>query len=525
MKCKFEYKELQEKYGISIDYPGKGKKSLKSKLMLFLYNNYKKWRKRTEKIIPLTENEQIYQSFSSKSYRQKMTYNNAPLESDTSFYNIQYIHMFDFIPKESMEKFSNEINAFKKIHASTNFTIGEEDKVLDLKSFIPSEFVMPTYSFGIKSSSPLYQYATGMYIGFQELTTSLNTVIYTLFVNKEFADKLNTFCTDNIEDYCVIEGKNLKWYEFYKMGMAEHAGSMYKQNFLDECIKSLKWNVARIIKKNITLYLTRKNEILPSMIVYQTNIEANSNSEFWRSVNVESPRSCDFTKSGCACINWSNEMNSIDYIYGNGKRQSMDQMILPMDIRYFYSQYLVRDTIIKQTYSRVEEYMEQCDIFNRRQTKLKSWLAFKAEVEKEILYYKRFYNEQKEKMYDSSEFKEMFFEKPGEDKSMTERLFETQEERANEAYDVLVQILGYIDTNIEYRNSVENHKIQARTLIFTFLSMIVATCALIVSWISSEQIQKFISVSEKLKSIFVVIGIGFIVIMIIVKIVVSLFRK
>ena len=164
-----------------------------------------------------------------------------------------------------------------------------------------------------------------------------------------------------------------------------------------------------------------------------------------------------------------------------------------MDIRYFYSQFLVRGTIIQQTYSRIEKCMETCDKYNMRRVKLKKWLAYKAKVERQNIYYKRFYNEHKKEMYDASDFKEMFFIYADAEKSITEQLIEEQYQNAKEASVALNQALDYINTNIEYRSSIENYKIQSRTLVFTFVSMAVATLALVVTCMTNDNINNFVS--------------------------------
>lgn len=72
-------------------------------------------------------------------------------------------------------------------------------------------------------------------------------------------------------------------------------------------------------------------------------------------------------------------------------------------------------------------------------------------------------------------------------------MIEKQFQSAKEAYTALNQALDYINNNIEYRSSIENYRVQSRTLFFTFISMAVATLALIVTCMTSEDVSEFIA--------------------------------
>lgn len=492
MEYKLDFRELEEKYDFKIGYPGVYRWEFKTRLMEKLYFEYAIIRKKMERFFPLSDEEEMYNSFRRKHPIKREP--NSPENKEESFFTNKFIHMYDFVPKENMERLISEISQFKKKHVKGSGGIGDEDeRASKLKSFFSGSFQMPVYSYGIKEQSPLYNYISEIHIGFQELTTSINTVLYTIVLNKSLVSKLDKICIDDIDDLFVLRASNWKWYEFYKMGYATYSARIYKSEFINACIKDIKWNVIKTLRKNITFYLIDNQEILPSINVYHTNIDGNKNAQFWQSIQVEDPESCDFTKNGIACINWSRHTADIDYIYKSTRGYEIYESIYPMDIKYYYSQFLVRRTIIQQTYSRIEKYMETCDEYNTRHVKLKKWLDYKAKVERQSIYYKRFYNEQKEDMYDTSDFIEMFSKSIGNKKSITERLIEKQFQGAKEACAALNQALDYINTNIEYRSSIENYRVQSRTLFFTFISMAVATLALIVTCMTSENLSIFIA--------------------------------
>lgn len=492
MEYKFDFKDLEEKYDFKINYPGMYRRSIKTFLMQKSFDIYITLRKSVTYIFPFVFKEEKYNSYRIKHPIKRGS--NSPENVETSFYNNEFIHMYDFIPKENMVRLVKEINQLTKKHVNGRGGIGGEgEKTLSLKSFVPSGFQMPTYSLGIKEQSPLYSYISEIYIGFQELTTSINTVLYSVVLNKSLIEKLNNICIDDIDDFFVLEPLNLKWYEFYKMGYSTYSGNLYKKEFINACIRSIKWNVICLLKRYITFYLIKDKEVLPSVNVYHTNIDGNRNAQFWESIQIERPEFCDFMKDGTACINWSKSIGNVDYIYKSTYKHESYELIYPMDIRYFYSQFLVRGTIIQQTYSRIEKCMEICDKYNMHHIKLKKWLAYKAEIERQNIYYKRFYNESKKEMYDASDFKEMFIIHTGDERSITEQLIEEQYQKAEEASTALKQMLDYIDTNIEYRSSIENYKIQSRTLVFTFISMAVATLALVVTCMTNDNISNFVT--------------------------------
>lgn len=492
MEYKFDFRELEEKYDFKIEYPGVYRLELKTRLMEKLYCVYTIMRKKLVRLFPLSAEEEMYNSFRRRRPIKKEP--NSPENIEESFFTNKFIHMFDFVPKENMERLIREISQFKKKHVKGTGGIGDEDeRASKLKSFFSGSFQMPVYSFGIKEQSSLHNYISEIHIGFQELTASINTVLYTIVLNRDLISKLDKICIDDIDDYFVLSTRNWKWYEFYKIGYATYSARIYKAEFINAYIKDIKWNVIKTLRKNITFYLIDNQEILPSVNVYHTNIDGNKNAQFWQSIQVEEPESCDFIKNGIACINWSRHTADIDYIYKSTHGNKIYESIYPMDIRYYYSQFLVRRTIIQQTYSRIEKYMETCDEYNTHHVKLKKWLAYKAKVERQNIYYKRFYNEQKEDVYDTSDFIEMFSKNIGNKKSITERLIEKQFQGAKEACIALSQALDYINTNVEYRSSIENYRVQSRTLFFTFISMAVATLALIVTCMTSENVSNFIA--------------------------------
>lgn len=516
MRPKLNYIELEQKYGMTVDFPRKSKIIYRNRCMIRMRNVYAKIREKTKSIIPLTQMEEIYLSDRSKKVQKK---DKPFIETEHPYYKIEFVHMFDYIPKEGMDKFSKEINKFKKEHIGGEFPV-DEDAIAMLGEFIPGSFLQPLYSLGIKETSPLYKYISSIYIGFQELTTSLNTVIYTIQFKENIVEALNEIFLDEFEDYYYWDDSNLKWYEFWKMGWSSYAGDAYKQAFINDCIKSLKWNVLKIFRETLTIYLAGEDKILPSVNVYKTNIDGNSSQRFWYSINVRSPKYCDFFQDHSGCINWANEEGELEYIYREDGRKNFSSV--PMDIRYYYSQYLIRDAILKDTYTKVGKYMGIINAYNTKYHPLKRWLSFKVDAEKGVLYYKRFYNELKNAMFDTSDFAHEFQNYSKNKDSISKRKIEEQHEELKEAGEVLKQTMEYINTNIESRNSSENYRIQRQTLTLTFLSMTVATLALVVSCITNKDAYSFI-LSNWMHMVKLVILVF--VIWIVIRTIISKFRK
>lgn len=513
MEIKFDYTQLEQKYGITVKYPRSDKVTFRNKCMAKMRNTYAKIRKKTKNRIPLTEKEEIYLG-AEKGVEKLKKNNESFIETEHPHYKIEFIHMVDYIPKENMERFRKEINKFKKKHIAFNYPT-DETETEKLGEFMPGCFIKNQYSMGIKKTSPLYKYISSIYIGFQELTTSLNTVIYTIQLKENIIEALNEIFLTEFKDYYYLDDSNLKWFEFWKMGYSMCAGHVYKQMFINDYLKSLKWNIIKILRRTLTVYLTKGNEVLPSVNTYKTNIDGNTSPQFWRSIEIALPNRCDFFKNHSGCINWTNGADRLDYIYrGFG---------LQMDIRYYYSQYLIRNAIIKNTYAEVGKHMATINSFNIKYHPLKKWLAFKTDAEKETLYYKRFYNEQKPAMYDSSDF-DCIFENinNGIEGSISTKMIKLQCEEVQNAGEVLKQTLEYIDTNIEYRSSKENYRIQRNTLNITFLSMIVATLALVVSCITNENVCLYILTNWVQ---IVKVGIVVLIIWIIARIIINQSRK
>ncbi len=350
---------------------------------------------------------------------------------------------------------------------------------------------MPIYSMGIKKSSPLYQYISSVHIGFQDLTTSLNAIIYTVALNEKLVESLNQIFINHIGDFYYMHCGNLKWYEFYKMGWGNYSGHVYKRTFINDCIQGIKWNVIHLIKKDITIYLiSNKMTVLPSANVYKTNINGNSNTEFWNSINIYSPNFCDFIKDYGACVNWSNESHTIDCYYTDDNKLMFKRYGLPMDIRYYYSRFMVIDSIIDYTYELIGKSMEKIDKYKAQHASLRVWLKFKADMEKEVLYFQRFYNEQSEQLYDTDDFGELFAKK-GSKLSISENLLGNKRVRVKAASDALDQMIEYIDSNIDYRSANENYRMQRITGLIGFWSMIIAAVAMIATCMGNTNVVNF----------------------------------
>lgn len=496
MKPELDYKSLEKKYGIKVNYPNKSRIPGRDKIMSNMCMLYRNIREKTIHRIPLTKKEKRYWILK-ENHCLREEDNSAKKAKGNPFINIEFIHMFDCLPKENMSQFLKELSEFRKKHVSFDMGTGDEDKrVSEISDFGENGFRMPIYSLGIKDTSPLAKYITAIYIGFQDLTTSLNVVLYTIVLKKEIVDKLSNIYVDRVEGFSYLNGKNLKWYEFYKMGWANYSGYVYKSEFIKDCINSIKWNVLRIMRKSMTIYLANEKELLPSINVYATNIDGNSNNYFWPSINVSNPKICDFFLDNSACISWCNQDGDIDCIY-NGIGSRMEGMFqkysFPMDIRYYYSRYLVTSTFICQTYVRVGKYMESVNRFNARNSGLRKWLSFKKAIEKDILYSKRFFNEFTEHINVDNDIVNFLYNgNVGIEHNITEQLFRNQYIKVKKASEVLNQINNYIDTNIEYRNSDENFRVQKSVLMLTFFSLLIAILALAVSCITNPSINDYI---------------------------------
>lgn len=203
MEYKLDFRELEKKYDYKIKYPGVYRLDIKTRLMEKLVCAYTIMRKKLVRIFPLSAEEEMYNSFRRKHSLKKES--NSPENKEAPFFTNKFIHMYDFVPKENMERLIREIGQFKKKHVKGSGGIGDEDeRASELKSLFSGSFQIPVYSFGIKEQSKLYNYISEIYIDFQELTTSINTVLYTVVLNESLIGKLNKICIDDIDDLFVL---------------------------------------------------------------------------------------------------------------------------------------------------------------------------------------------------------------------------------------------------------------------------------------------------------------------------------
>lgn len=106
----FNYDELEEKYNIHIEYPGKAKTSLKLRLMSKLCCTYRSLREMTLPYIPMGKREKFYWLLKDRYQGRKIE--NSVNNQENAYIKLDFIHMYDFIPKERMEVFVKELARF-----------------------------------------------------------------------------------------------------------------------------------------------------------------------------------------------------------------------------------------------------------------------------------------------------------------------------------------------------------------------------------------------------------------------------
>lgn len=493
-------KAIEEMNGYIANNPFIKKEPFKHWFMRNSFLLYKKYRIMTSKWYPLSDWQKTIWLNESDFFRQRET--NAAINcidvdgeiSDQPYLEIEFISILELIPKEQMNDVLSGIEKFRKKHGGNSIFDRRVNDAGYFQNFYDGDAYSSLGNLSIKDKSKLKKYINQISFKTVNITDSFCCLNIIVFLNTVLKKDLSSFLISDVPDQNRITGyEGKQWYQIRNLGKGTFSGEMHKYNVLEDLITDVKWNVTKEISKYINFMIFQSQSIkIPSVTSIITNIDGNRNSNFWRSLDIDS-RFCDFYNNFTACIAWRSHENSPFFIYYKDSKNDNDVFkngILSHYIGAELSSYLIASQVNISIRNKLKDY--SIDISKLKKKNILYWLKSKVRANTEMFYEARFMSEYKYMVRegDFEDYKSLAYDKP-----MILRLYSNIEKIIKNTKVLYEDINNLYQTNIDYRNVENNYRMQRKALVISSISAIVAVVAIIISLSSSESAVNIINSS------------------------------
>lgn len=463
--------------------------SFSDKLAELSFSLYKKLRLQLAKIFSLSEHEK-YQFDNNDLFSKKESadmpqgFDYIKGESADGFVKLDYIDLYDYLPKEDLPKFIKELKKCVRRNKITPFgafrSREDIDKIDNLGRYYDGQAFTHILSVRFRKNEKLQQSCSDISISLRNLSATFLLVQYRVYITREFNSKIAEICKEKYSGYTTVYRQfNTPWYAVKKIGRSSHTGNNVRQEKIHKMISQLKWQILKEIRKTYSIHFWEDGIFTPTFETYSTNIRPSNerrNLEFWDSISFGSDTDYAPTYNACVCWDYTHGENEglrlAAFCGGNYSGDDYLPEIVHHDISDIYGVYLTADTL---------EYVADRDIAicNKkiskviRKAKTSSVLKVRVAVERKLYYCYRFISEFSGKSIDYDDakaFKHQFYEKG----SVSSRSLEGISKRVQETKTQIDNILKLLNDAAEYRSSESNIKLQWIMMIVTILSLFVA---------------------------------------------------
>ncbi len=475
---KLSYREVFNKYEMPFS----------DKLAEASYSFYKTLRLRFASIFPISEHEKYRFGVDPFSKEESADmpdgYDYITQKKVDGFVKLDYIDLYDYLPKEDLPKFIKELKKCVRRNKITPFGVYRSrediDELDNFGQYYDGQAFSHILSVSLRKNKDLQRYCSDISISLRNLSATFLVIKYRMYITKEFNDKIAEICTKKYVGYTTVYRQfNTPWYAVNKFGRSSHTGNNARQKELYELISLLKWEVLKEIRKTFSVRFWEDKIFPPIFETYLTNIRPSnehSNLKFWDSISFD--KAADYAPLYNACVCWDYNHSNYEgirlaaYCGGNYSLQNHLPEIVHHDISDIYGVYLTASTL-----AIVSE--RDIAICNRkiskaiRKAKTSSVLKVRVAVERKLYYSYRFISEFSGKSIDHDDvkaFRHQFYKKG----SVSSRSLEGVSKRTKESKKQIDNILTLLNDAAEYRSGESNIKLRWIMMIVTILSLIIA---------------------------------------------------
>lgn len=462
--------------------------SFSDKLAEYSCSLYRKLRLRLVKIFPLSgyDKYRFDNSLFSKKESTDMPqgFDYIKKESVEGFVRLDYIDLYDYLPKEDLPKFVKELKKFVHRNKITSFGITcsreDIDKIDNFGQYYDGQAFRDILSVSLGKNKKLQQSCSEVVVSLYNLSATFLLVKYRVCITKEFNDKIAEVCRKKYSgDSRVSRQLNIPWYAVNKFGRKYYTGDNVRQEKIYNMISQLKWQILKEIRKTFSVHFWNDGIFTPTFETYSTNIRPSnehSNLKFWNSISFGMIADYAPRYNACVCWNYRNGINGGNrlaaFCGGNYAEDDYLPEIVRLEISNIYGVYLTASTI---------EFVAERDIaicnkkISRviRKAKTASVLKVRVAVERKLYFCYRFISEFSGKSidYDDVEaFRNEFYQKD----SISSKNLEGISKSIKETKLQIDNILKLLNDAAEYRSSESNIKLQWMMMTVTVLSLIAA---------------------------------------------------
>ena len=468
-----------------------------SELSFSLYRTLRLW---MAKIYPLSENEE-YQ-FADDPFSQEESadmpqgFDYIKGESVDGFIKLDYIDLYDYLPKEDLARFIKELKKCVRRNKVTPFgafrSREDIDKIDNLGYYHDGKAFAHILSVHFRKNKKLQQFCSDVSVSLRNLSATFLLIQYRVYTTKEFNVKIAEVCKERFSGYRKVYRQfNTPWYAVKKFGSSSYTGNNARQEKIYKVVSRLKWKILKEIRKTFSVRFWEDGIFTPTFETYSTNIRPSNeqcNLSFWESISFD--KIADYAPTYNACVCWDYEHGKNEGIRlaalcgGNYSKDDYLPEIVHHDISDIYGAYLTASTL---------EHIAERDIAicNKkiskviRKAKTSSVLKVRVTIERKLYYCYRFISDFSGKTIDCDDakaFSHQFYKKG----SVSSRSLEGISKRISETKTLIDNILELLNDAAEYRSSESNIKLQWIMMIITLLSLLVALSSIDNSHVVNE---------------------------------------
>lgn len=208
--------------------------SFSDKLAEFSYSLYRTLRLQLAKIFPLSEHEKYRfddAPFSKeKSADMPQGFDYIKKESVNGFVKLDYIDLYDYLPKEDLPKFIKELKKCVRRNKITPFgafrSREDIDKIDNFGRYYDGQAFTHILSVRFRKNEKLQQSCSDISVSLRNLSATFLLVQYRVYITKEFNAKIAEVCKEKYSGYTTVYRQfNTPWYAVKKFGRSSHTGN------------------------------------------------------------------------------------------------------------------------------------------------------------------------------------------------------------------------------------------------------------------------------------------------------------
>lgn len=464
-----------------------------------IFKIYKLLRLRLSKIFPLSNTENILleshdNHFMRESVPMPSGIDHVTGQSEDGYLKLEYIVLFDYLPKEKLDQFIKSIKQYTKENTLNPLRTYESPLETLKTPWIKScydDFAQSSLTSVKFVDSPLSEYFSDMDIFIYNLSSSFLIVSYRFFLQETTQNKFNALCKRQYVGCSdSFRAFDMPWYKPLLFRQSLASGNQVRERAVYQFLTTLKWNAYQSICKSFRVYFSKNNMFPPTFECYRTNIppdSTNANLPFWYSVMFQ-PLT-DYAPERNLCVNWGYDeslhegMRLAAYL-GENDFAYKGTSHLHYSISDYFAGYLVSNTMIKIAERKIADCNRKISKMIHKSSSAKI-LKLRVKIDQELHHLNRFTMEFSGKSIRSdiaSIFCSDFF---SEKNSFTASNFKYLPNAVKNAAQMISNTTRLLDNAAEYRNAKSNMTLQGWMAFVTVLSLFAAIVAVgIDNWIT-----------------------------------------